>query len=85
MSSSLAIGPIARLRRVCYDVINQQIWSDSCLLMEEPKAELHYWRNVCHCLNHGRPIYGWGRGAASLKLILIMWDREQINNLTIDT
>ena len=58
ISMSLAIGPIARLRtRACYAIINQRkTWSDSLLLTEEAKAELHFWKE-CLPLFNGQPIW----------------------------
>ena len=58
ISMSLAIGPMVRLRtRACYDVINQRkTWSDSRLLTEEAKAELHFWKE-CLPLFNGQPIW----------------------------
>ena len=58
ISMSLAIGPIARMRtRACYAIINQQkTWSDSLMLTEEAKAELHFWKE-CLPLFNGQPIW----------------------------
>ena len=58
ISMSLAIGPVARLRtRACYHIINQRkTWSDSHLLTEDAKAELHFWKE-CLPLFNGQPIW----------------------------
>ena len=58
ISMSLAICPVARLRtRACYHIINQRkTWSDSHLLTEDAKAELHFWKE-CLPLFNGQPIW----------------------------